>query len=475
MKKEGGIPIIKASSGFIQCKPEKPFSSLETDLFFLTLGYAYDNLLTANKHRIHIDLLNQNFGFKGNNWDRYDKALKTLQTTFVTWNIYNYGKCESTESKSWERVPYLGRVGWDSGTKEFFYTYDKELAKQLYHPDFYSQISGYMIIKMLKKTATKMLYANCRLYAGCPYGTRQYDVDDLKKSIFQLYDNQYPDFKKFNNRALKPAINQINNFTDIYIEPQFIKERRTVKRIKFSIKQNPNYMQSLHKLIKVDAHKEEGGLISILVNKYGINKEKAVDMIKKYNEERILANINYVEGRPGKKGSVAGYIITAIEQNYASSGNGAGEQLYPDSISDCGKNGDEKKDLSVSVENLEKVVSEIKKQYLSYCASVMKSNLYKLDNDKLNDFLERFKVKHFVILDGLNKKHGILKMEMFEFLEFIFESKIKIRLYLFYIKTFPEIKKSITEFSYYINGLESYKKQCYRKLIKTDPDKCQLF
>ena len=482
MEFKNGIPIIKASSGIIQCKPDKPFSDLEISLLFLTLGHAYDNLLKKRTHRIRADLLDEFFGFKGNNWDRYNKAFMKLQTTLVSWNIHNYGKSNCSEYESWARVQYLGRIGWDSNTKEFFYSYDEQLAKHLYKPEFYALLSGYIMTKKLKGAATKMLYAHCRLYVSCPHGTRQYSIPDLK-NLLQIPQQQYSSFKKLNNQVLKPAIKKINAASDIYIEVLFIKMRRKVEKIKFKIKNNPGFNKALDetkgKIVNENEFSNETNkLLSLLVEKYGIRKEKAFNLIKEYAEARILAGLNYVVNKPGHKPNVSGYIITAIEQNYAANKTPGDVSLVrnSDNKSNHKKRVDKKQNMqdNISVQECERVVALIKNNYFNYCVSLIKAKLYKLDDSQLKKFLDEFKEKHLSILNSLNKKYKIFRKNTNDFLDFICEQSFRLSFCAFYVKKFPEIKKEITAFNYFINGADSYQKKCYRQLTKIDPEKCKI-
>jgi hypothetical protein len=478
MELQNGLPVLKVSSGVIQSRPDQPFSPLEIKLVFITYGHAYDNLLSNKEHRIHIDELNKYFGFKGNNWDRYNKAFQTLQNTFVSWDIFNYGKKKCTEKSSWVRVQYLGRVGWDSKTKEFVYTYDDQLAKKLYQPEFYALISEYIIIRKLKKQATILLYLQCKLYVDCPNGTRQYEIEELK-DVLQIERSMYDTFKIFNNKVIKPAIKKINEVSDIYITPSFIKLGRKVKFIKFVIKRQSNYdfddEIDVEMNASIDQQKEIKPLcdqltssqtqqLKILVDDFGVKEDKAKKIIKSYDNDRIRAAIDYVNKKAGHKLNRAGYVISAIEQNYMDVKNNANKRAVEE---------EGKVVNNLSMYDLEDTVNNIRSSYFIYCSSLIMSELYKLNSLKTDEFVAKFKQRNMKILEY--KKEEWEELNSFGFIEYLNQPIFSRSLYECAIDFCSRLKEELVDFSFYVNGLDDERKYYFQQLNKIHPEKCELF
>lgn len=63
------------------------------------------------------------------------------------------------------------------------------------------------------------------------YETEAFEIDDLKSKTG--LDNKYKEFKFFKRDMLDPAINRINNQTDLSVSYKLIKEGRAVKKIVF--------------------------------------------------------------------------------------------------------------------------------------------------------------------------------------------------------------------------------------------------
>lgn len=66
--------------------------------------------------------------------------------------------------------------------------------------------------------------------------TQEFSLEQLKKS---LDAESYTEFKAFHNRALKPAVREINQYSDKAVAYELIKRGRSVVGIKFTISTKP--------------------------------------------------------------------------------------------------------------------------------------------------------------------------------------------------------------------------------------------
>ena len=123
------------------------------------------------------------------------------------------------------------------------YGYNVFLSARLYKYLFYNVGIGYTPINLLlffnfKNNYARSLYAYLRSWSGAKREI-VVDLETLREDIFCLTKSNYREYKKFKDRVLKKAIEDINESGSMNIE---IEETRNSKRkvysIKFKIKDN---------------------------------------------------------------------------------------------------------------------------------------------------------------------------------------------------------------------------------------------
>lgn len=312
---------LKKSVGAIQSKPDAALTLLERKLFNICLFHAYNDLTAQEEHRIHIDSLHKYLGYKGNNWTKIDHAFDRLQSTKVAWNIFGQSTTTS-ELASWTRSQMIGVVKWSKETKEFIYTFSKELAKALYRPDQYA-IIFLEIQQRFKSEHALVLYEQCIRYKTNLNGTRWFTIKDIR-DLLVLDSKCYDEFKVLNNRVLKPAINEINNVSDVFVQMECKKQGRVVTAIKFFVipKTEYKHLQVTDQQNSNDEqqHDIDDSLKQKIMADYKLKEEVAEDLINNYGKERILSAIQYVTERSkNRKKAIekpAAYFVDTVKNNY---------------------------------------------------------------------------------------------------------------------------------------------------------------
>ena len=132
---------------------------------------------------------------------------------------------------------WLDVVEYDKVKKKYTYTFHSTIAPYIFYlVGNYTQYPLKNILG-LKHTYSIRLYELLRaeMYFAKKNGRGwSVTVDELKKRIDA---ETYERFNSFMERALIPAINEINAYTDISIEYTLEKEQRKVKSIRFTIEQ----------------------------------------------------------------------------------------------------------------------------------------------------------------------------------------------------------------------------------------------
>lgn len=119
---------------------------------------------------------------------------------------------------------------------------DEEMAPFLF--DLKEKFTSYNLINVL---AMKSAYS-VRLYEILKsYEFRRrikFELSELKK-ILMAENSSYNDFSSFRKRVLEPAVNEINELADIFVETELFHERKKVIAIEFKIKAKNSYENTL--------------------------------------------------------------------------------------------------------------------------------------------------------------------------------------------------------------------------------------
>ncbi|MFS1519394.1 replication initiation protein [Bacillus sp. SCS-151] len=148
-----------------------------------------------------------------------------------------------------------------------------------------------------------------------PWHQRIIKVKELRH-LLGIPDDKLKLMKNFRSVVLEKAKKEISEKTDIRFEYEVHKKiGRTIDSFIFYIYKNTNNIEMNISEEAVDYDIQL--MLSRLVSK-GVRREKAVAIIKKYHPKYIEDNLRYVMRMDNQVlGNVAGYIVKAIENNYA--------------------------------------------------------------------------------------------------------------------------------------------------------------
>ncbi|MDX8367208.1 replication initiation protein [Cytobacillus sp. IB215665] len=148
-----------------------------------------------------------------------------------------------------------------------------------------------------------------------PWHQRIIKVKELR-NLLGIPDDKLKLMKNFRSVVLEKAKKEISEKTDIRFEYEVHKKiGRTIDSFIFYIYKNTNNIETNLSEEAIDYDIQL--MLSRLVSN-GVRREKAVEIIKKYHPKYIEDNLRYVMRMDNKAlGNVAGYIVKAIENNYA--------------------------------------------------------------------------------------------------------------------------------------------------------------
>ena len=196
---------------------------------------AYESLLTARVHRIRVKDLAEAIGFNTHNLDPLKEALKTLARTVLEWNILD----EDGHQEEWGATTLLAQAVIRGGY--CVYAYSPELCEKLYRPEIYALLN-LSIQRKFSSSYALALYENCLRYRRI--GTTGWIGLDILKRLLGISeaDGYYQDFRKFNDKVIKPAVRQVNDTSDLVLEIDYQRDHRKITAVRFRVSDNPQML-----------------------------------------------------------------------------------------------------------------------------------------------------------------------------------------------------------------------------------------
>ena len=146
---------------------------------------------------------------------------------------------------------------------------------------------------------------------------RKIEISELRY-LLGIDENKYKLYGHLKSRVLAPAQKEINKKTDVFLAFSEIKKGKKVVMIRFKmrsqVRKNTAASPPPPKIEKI----EKPNLYQRLIDYFLINASDAIDLIEKYSDSRILANLEYVahQHRGGKIKNIAPYTLKAIREDY---------------------------------------------------------------------------------------------------------------------------------------------------------------
>lgn len=324
-------------------------SLIERKVANALLFSAYHELKTQEEHSINIRDLSELIGFSSNNIEVLKKALRSLMSTVLEWNII--------EEQGQERGSVWGASTMLAGVEikgsHCSYSYSPQMRRLCHYPEMYGRLNM-KIMSSFKSSYALALYENCIRYQRLPH-TPWLDLSTYRK-LMGIPPEKYLAFKDLNKRVTKVAVKEVNNRSPISIEPEFKTKGRAVEAIRFRISKNKAEPEGLA---------SDESLSCLLRKNHGFSDEQAKAVLKTHGEDYIKEKMDIVEATPAyKEGKISYpslYLQKAIDANYQS----AEENRVKKSSSDLSFADDVKKKEVVNDKYRKYAIPEILREFES--------------------------------------------------------------------------------------------------------------
>ncbi len=348
-------------------------SLLQRKISNALLFKAYDNLLEKEEHQIHIGELCRIIGYNSNDHKMIKKALVELLSTVLEWNLVDGERLNSENAGIWNASSIIADASIDGAICT--YSYSNKMKKLLHHPELYGRLNMAVQAKF-QSSYGLALYENCIRYQDIGQ-TPWFEILKFRK-LMGVEEGKYKIFRDFKTRVLDKAVEEVNKYSPIMIDPQLRKQSRQVMAIQFCIKQS----KKLSLVERIPSLDGQAKLSEVLKDKLGLSKKQISETLSKYDESYIREKIELIESsssfQAGKIKNLARFLLCALKDDYQTTKSSA------DRI------GREKKKADLDLKEQKRLLEEIEKEYSAYRAQTIDRAIESLDVAEKKRFLEKF-------------------------------------------------------------------------------------
>ena len=218
---------------FIKASPaiqiQGSLTHLQRRAWNVLLANAYDELPNREIHRVSVVELAAKLGFNSRNQEHLKDMLKSLAECTVEWNVLGKDK-----KQVWGVATLLASAEIENGICT--YGFAPHLRLKLYNPRVYAKLNLRLQNRFTDRHAL-ILWEICFDYfdTARDQGETPFIPLDTFRELMGVAPDEYPAFKTLNQCVIKPAIKEINELTNFFVEVEQKRESRKVAFLKFII------------------------------------------------------------------------------------------------------------------------------------------------------------------------------------------------------------------------------------------------
>src|SRR3990167_330383 len=300
---------LKKHAATIHCS--NALSLLQRKISNALLYHAYKELLLKEEHEITIKQLCQLITYHGNNHAAIKDALKGLLSTVIEWNVVS----DTTGAEDWTASSILASVSLKGPNCS--YAYSPRMKQLLHSPSMFGKINLF-IQSRFKSSYGLALYENCIRYRGLPF-TKWFEMDVFRK-LMGVPSDKYIVFRDFKRRVLDKSIEEVNTYSELVLDPEFVREGRQIVKIRFVLKERQKKTRLGQPLQQEEQDETVDPLRSKLMTQFDLSLEQFDKILQDYSREFIAEKVILIESsnsyQRGKVQNCAAYFLSALKNNY---------------------------------------------------------------------------------------------------------------------------------------------------------------
>ena len=433
---------LKKHAATIHCS--NTLSLLQRKITNALLYHAYKELMLKDEHEITVKQLCRLIGYQGNNHSAIKDAFKGLISTVIEWNVIN----DETGAENWTASSIIASVSLEGPL--CYYAYSPRMKQLLHSPSMFGKID-LVIQSRFRSSYGLALYENCIRYRGLP-NTKWFEMDLFKK-LMGVPAGKYDIFRDFKRRVLDKAVEEVNTYSDLVIESEFLREGRKVLKVRFKLKERA-------KKTRLGSQKKMGSgeeLRTRLLQEFSLSTEQIEQLFSEYDEQFIKDKIVMIEeSKPFQEGKVknlAAYLLSAVKNNYQPAKKTQAQII---DLKDAA--------LELEMTELKRYAEEIREQYQLYREKCIHEAVQTLNENDRQVFLERF----YVFAESAIKTILKLQGKKYKRENMLESPQIKALLRQFALREMDML--SIPSLEEFVSELPDQQIEAWQKLKSCDPD-----
>ena len=316
---DGGEPILKKYAGAVHIGAD--LTLYQRRAFNVLLFWAMPEMPRTTRHEIELDELAWGMGLEraSQRMQRLVENLDKMMEARVVWNLLD----DKGEIEEWESATLLPYVKVSRKTRKVVYEFTSAFQDRVYNPSEFAEIALRMQ-RVFRSEHALALYENTRRFLL--QGETPWIPTETFRTLMGVNGKPYYDeYKYLNARLIKPAMEQVNECSDIQLQLKTKRRSRAVVEIKFVVSENPQMALFTESLKQEPAKLTSEGKrrLMLRLSGYRITGKRAEQLLTHHREEEIILALNaadaWMEAKEAKRESIvnpAGVVYKAITEGW---------------------------------------------------------------------------------------------------------------------------------------------------------------
>lgn len=275
---------------------------LQRKLSNVLLLNAYDMLTHSDHFEIDARTLCLMAGYNSNDFDTLKASLVGLAETVTVWDML-----DEAGQQEWGVSSLLSYATLKGGICT--YAYSPAMAQKLADPKVFALINM-TIQRRFSSGYGLALYENCFRFHRTG-STGWWSLETFRKLMGVDESAYYETYKHLNAKIIKPAVAEVNKYSNIIVTPEVRKRGRAVKDIRFLIAENPQLA-----ILDID---DGDGLrrmpVYAQLRDLGVSDRLARQWLGAHGEVVVADKLAYVNRKEGVQ-NPARYLAAALRDSY---------------------------------------------------------------------------------------------------------------------------------------------------------------
>lgn len=314
-----GEPVLIKYAGAVHIGAD--LTLYQRRAFNVLLFWAMPEMPRTTRHEIELDELAWGMGLEraSQRMQRLVENLDKMMDARVVWNLLD----DKGDLEEWESATLLPYVKVSRKARTVVYEFTQAFQNRVYNPTEFAEIALRMQ-RVFRSEHALALYENTRRFLL--QGETPWIPIETFRTLMGVGDKPYYDeYKYLNARLIKPAMQQVNECSDIQLQLKTKRRSRAVVELKFLVSENPQMALFTESLKQEPAKLTSEGKrrLSLRLSGYRITGKRAEQLLGSHSDEEIILALDaadaWMEAKEASRQAIinpAGVAYKAITEGW---------------------------------------------------------------------------------------------------------------------------------------------------------------